>query len=91
MQIKSPIRPLWNSGSGVSGRVCVAWAGHLAIFLLVRRTVTATTAMMTTATPANTVNGRFNAPDGDELDEPTVIWTVAEWDRDPLVAVTLTE
>jgi len=47
--------------------------------------------MMTTATPANTVNGRFNAPDGDELDEPTVIWTVAEWDRDPLVAVTLTE
>jgi len=62
----------------------------LAVLLLVRRTVTATTAMMATATPTN-VNGRFNAPEGDELDEPTVTWTVAEWDRDPLVAVTLTE
>jgi len=47
--------------------------------------------MMTTATPTNTLNGRFNAPDGDELDERTVTWTVAERDRDPLVAVTLTE
>jgi len=47
--------------------------------------------MMTTATPTNRVNGRFNAPEGDESDEPTVTWTVAERDRDPLVAVTLTE
>jgi len=47
--------------------------------------------MMTTATPAHTVNGRPSAPDGDELEEPTVTWIVVEWDRDPLVAVTLIE
>jgi hypothetical protein len=52
--------------------------------------VTPTAAMITTATPIHTVTGRFSAPDPGEL-EPTVTWTVVEWDRDPLVAVTLTE
>ena len=63
----------------------------MAVFLFTRKTVTATTPMMTTATPAHTVNGRPSAPDGDELEEPTVTWIVVEWDRDPLVAVTLIE
>ncbi len=52
--------------------------------------VTATTAIMTTATPTHTVNGMFSTPIGDELEEPTVTWTVVECDKDPLVAVTLT-
>jgi len=76
--------------SGVSGRGYVTRACHLPVFLLARRTVTATTAMMTTATPTHTVNGMFSTPIGDELEEPTVTWTVVERDRDPLVAVTLT-
>lgn len=56
-----------------------------------RKTVAVTAAMMTTATLTHTVNGRFSGPDPDELEEVTVTWTVVECDRDPLMAVTLTE
>ena len=59
-------------------------------FLLTRNTEAATAAMMTAATPTQTVIGRFANPDVDEL-EPTVTWTAVEWEREPLVAVTLIE
>ena len=60
-------------------------------FLLRTKTVTATAAITTTAAPTNTVSGRFADPEGDELEDPTVTFTVVEWNRDPLFAVTLTE
>ncbi len=76
---------------GLSSLIPVRPTGYFAVFLLARKMTAATAAITTTTIPTNTVGGMLKDADGEELEEPTVTWVVFECERDPLVAVTLTE
>ncbi len=60
-------------------------------FLLTRYTTTPTAAMMATAAPTNTATGRPPVPEGGEAVELTVTPTIFDRERDPFVAVMLSE